>query len=294
MSEVTLRKGSIQDLVDIHDVADAHARAIGEPRFTLAEVTRFWERDGFDPRRDAYVAVDGDGTVVGSAELHADHSALVRVDPSWDARGVHASLLDELERLARGRGLPALSAVVPETDAAACAAYERAGYALSREVWRMWAQHDREPPEPAFPAGITVRTYAPDDDEEVHSLLDEAYLGWDDAYVPVPHATWLSSMTSDPDFDAECWFLAEHDDELAGACLNWRQGWVKDLAVRAEWRRRGLGEALLRHTFRELWLKGVPRLGLKVDSTNATGAPRLYERLGFVTDRRYLIFTKPL
>jgi ribosomal protein S18 acetylase RimI-like enzyme len=33
---------------------------------------------------------------------------------------------------------------------------------------------------------------------------------------------------------------------------------------------------------------------LKVDSTNPTGAVRLYERLGFTTDRRYTTWVKPL
>jgi ribosomal protein S18 acetylase RimI-like enzyme len=35
-------------------------------------------------------------------------------------------------------------------------------------------------------------------------------------------------------------------------------------------------------------------VGLKVDADNPTGAPRLYERVGFVTDRRYGIWAKRL
>jgi hypothetical protein len=38
----------------------------------------------------------------------------------------------------------------------------------------------------------------------------------------------------------------------------------------------------------------VERVGLKVDSTNPTGAPQLYERVGFAIDRRYGIWAKPL
>ena len=111
----------------------------------------------------------------------------------------------------------------------------------------------------------------------------------------MPHDEWLSFMTDHSDFDPGCWFLAEAGGgQLVGACLNWRLGWVKDLAVHPDRRRHGLGEALLRHTFHELWRRGVPRIGLKVDSNNGTGAPRLYERLGFVTDRRYPMLTKRL
>jgi ribosomal protein S18 acetylase RimI-like enzyme len=142
---------------------------------------------------------------------------------------------------------------------------------------------------------VSARRYTADDAEDVHRLLDEAYLGWDDEYVVVPHTEWLAFMTTGSDYDPGCWFLAEtQSGRLAGVCLNWSTGWVKDLAVRPEWRRRGLGEALLRHSFHELFRRGVRRIGLKVDSNNGTGAPRLYERLGFVTDRRYTMFAKRL
>ena len=43
------------------------------------------------------------------------------------------------------------------------------------------------PPLADFPEGVNVRTYTDDDAEDVHRLLDEAYLGWDDEYVDMPH-----------------------------------------------------------------------------------------------------------
>jgi ribosomal protein S18 acetylase RimI-like enzyme len=43
---------------------------------------------------------------------------------------------------------------------------------------------------------------------------------------------------------------------------------------------RGLGEALLRQSFREFWRRGEHRVALRVDAEHPTGAPRLYERLG--------------
>jgi GNAT superfamily N-acetyltransferase len=53
-------------------------------------------------------------------------------------------------------------------------------------------------------------------------------------------------------------------------------GWIGDLAVRAPWRRRGLGQALLLHSFRLFADAGKQRAGLGVD--NATGALARYER----------------
>ena len=52
------------------------------------------------------------------------------------------------------------------------------------------------------------------------------------------------------------------------------------LGVRRPWRRRGLGTALLRHSFRELRARGCERARLMVDGENLTGAVQLYERAG--------------
>ncbi len=40
--------------------------------------------------------------------------------------------------------------------------------------------------------------------------------------------------------------------------------------------------------------RGAQRVGLKVDANNPTGALELYARVGFVTDRRYGIWTRSL
>ena len=86
-------------------------------------------------------------------------------------------------------------------------------------------------------------------------------------------------MTSDAEFDPRLWFLAETDGELAGVALCWTSGFVKDLAVHESWRRRGLGEALLRHVLATFRARGARVTELKVESDNAR-AVRLYERLG--------------
>jgi mycothiol synthase len=294
VTAVRIRQGSRHDLIGVHDVKIAHGRAVDEPFWTLHEERQSWERDGFDPTRDVWVAVEGD-TIVGYAELRPDHDVRLGVLPEREGDGAHEAILAAVEEAARSRGVPALNTIAPDTDRVALDVYPSDGWEQSREVWRMWVEHESEPPPAELPDGVSVRAYSPADGDRTHRLLDDAYLGWDDEYVAVPHAEWLAFMTSGSDYDPSCWFLAETTDgELVGVCLNWSTGWVKDLAVRPEWRRRGLGEALLRHSFHELWRRGVRRIGLKVDSNNGTGAPRLYERLGFVTDRRYTMFVKRL
>ena len=53
-------------------------------------------------------------------------------------------------------------------------------------------------------------------------------------------------------------------------------------------------EALLRHSFAELYARGKRRVGLGVDAQNVTGALRLYERVGMRAVRRYGIWQKEL
>ncbi len=59
-----------------------------------------------------------------------------------------------------------------------------------------------------------------------------------------------------------------------------RKGWIHTLGVRKAYRRRGLGQALLLHTFRALQQRGVPAAYLFVDAANKTGATHLYQRVG--------------
>jgi mycothiol synthase len=154
----------------------------------------------------------------------------------------------------------------------------------------MWRPLGAPVDEPAPPDGITIRTFRLDDAETVHRLLDEAYGAWDPSYVPEAHADWVRRMTNDPEFDSGVWWLAERDRALAGIALHWTSGWLKDVAVRKCERGRGLGAALVTTGLAEFARRGTPRVGLKVDVSNPTGAARLYERLGFVTERREAVW----
>ena len=114
---------------------------------------------------------------------------------------------------------------------------------------------------------------------------------WD--FRRIPFDVWRSFMAADSRFDPELWWLAEDGDELAGVCLNFWHfsgdptfGWIGTLGVRRPWRRRGLGLALLRHSFVDFKRRGATRVGLGVDAENTTGAVRLYERAGMRPVRR--------
>ncbi len=72
------------------------------------------------------------------------------------------------------------------------------------------------------------------------------------------------------------------------------QGWVTVVGVRRQWRKRGLGLALLRHAFAEYHRRGVRKVALSVDAESITGAPRLYGRAGMRVRESYVIYLKEL
>jgi mycothiol synthase len=245
------------------------------------------------PSTGKWVAVDG-GAIAGYASLDEDQDF---VHAARDA-DVGDALIAHVEQQARLRGFPRVSVTAIPDDVPLYSAVQRNGYTLDREVLRMWRMLDADLPEPAWPDGVTVRAYTDADGERVRTMLDEEYGGWDEGYVARSHEGWLTFMTEHEDFDPSMWFLAEREAELIACALHWKEsqgrGWVKDLVVRESERGRGLAKALIHHGFRAYAERGAERVGLKVDSTNPTGAPQLYERLGFVTDQRLGIWQKTL
>lgn len=285
-----IRDATEDDFEPVFDLLTARSRAA----FGIASEQPAFLRQRWDaPATDNWVAV-AHGAVVGYAGLDENQDFVhAAKDPE-----VGDALIAHIEQQARDRGFVYLAVVAASEDVPLYSAVQRNGYTLDREILRMWRTLDGDLPEPEWPEGVTVRAYTNADAERVHALLDEQYAGWDQTYVGRSHAGWLTFMTEHEDFDPAMWFLVERDGELVACALHWKEGqargWVKDLVVRESERGRGLAKALLHHGFRAYAERGVERVGLKVDSTNPTGAPQLYERLGFVTDQRLEIWQKQL
>jgi ribosomal protein S18 acetylase RimI-like enzyme len=244
-----------------------------------------WELPSFALGRDnwlcgntGYAAVSPDGELT-----------LVAAD---DATG--EALLEQAVARARERGLAQLELRPLPGDEVHAHVLDCNDFVLQTDVLAMARAISPREPEPEWPAGIAVRTFERDDAAAIHALLDEAYRGWDRTYVPLAHEDWVRAMTGDIEFDPTTWWLAERKDALAGCALWWKSGWLKDVAVRQRERGHGLATALIRQGFAEFARRGVRRADLKVDAANPTGAPRLYERLGFTTERREQIWALSL
>jgi len=236
------------------------------------------------------VAVE-DGRVNGYVGLWSPEAqrgrvfALVRALPR--ERAVYAPLLDWAEERAReraGDGPGRLQASAEGGDDALQQELDSRGFRLARHFFEMEIDLAAEPPRPDWPAGLAVRTFRPEDARAVYDADLEAFEDhWDP--LDVTFDEWRSYFLGASDFDPELWFLVDDGGELAGFSLCSKragdtEGHLHVLGVRRPWRKRGLGTALLLHSFRELRKRGCETTRLNVDAENLTGAVRLYERAG--------------
>lgn len=294
------------DAVAVAGLMAACVRADGGAEGTSVEhVLDDWREA--DIREEAVLVLGPDGDVVGYADVvnraFVTVSVYGYVHPAHRGRGIGAWLVGWGEDWMRSR-----AALAPEgagvvirhylisTNTGARRLLENFGYEAVRGTYVMEIDLEEGPPEPVWPEGVTVRTFAPGEDERA---LFEAI---EDAFRDVwgrPRGTFerFVGMTEGEGFDPSLWFLATDGGEIAGMVLGKTvagEGWVEVVGVRRPWRRRGLGLALLRRAFREYRRQGVRRVELSVDAGSTTGAPRLYGRAGMRLGTAYVAYQKRL
>ena len=286
-----IRGAEPDDLDGIFDLLSLRDRAVfGTSEILREHVAHALSREN---GTDCWVALAG-RRILGYAALDSRQDLVhAAADPP-----VGDALLAEAEARARERGFGRVAVTVVPEDRPLSSLVERHRFLHDRDILRMWRALRGEVPAVCWPDGVSVRTYEDADGEGVQALLDRSYASWDATYAGVPHEEWLSFMTDHAEFDPGLWFLVERRGELVACALHWKEqqscGWVKDIAVTETERGRGIGKALLHHALHLYAARGAERVGLKVDSSNPTGALRLYAHVGFVTDRRYGIWTRTL
>jgi len=289
-----LRAATLADVPAVTALAVAeNVEEFGAPDFEADDVLHAWRAPGFDLARDAAVAVDAEGGVLGAAwlQIAGDLTGEVLAAPGLRGGGLPAELLGRIEARAAARGARALRLWSSAGAAWRLALLARAGYAVVRSFRRMELVLDGPPPPPAWPAGIVPALFDPGRDlPAAHAAFEEAFAGHF-GFSPMPLEAWRREMAGVARFDPSLWLLARDGAEIAGLAIAYDQddlGWVRVLAVRPAWRGRGLGRALLQACFGRFVARGRARVGLGVDADNAHGAVRLYEAAGMRATRTYL------
>ena len=102
-------------------------------------------------------------------------------------------------------------------------------------------------------------------------------------------------------FDPALWLLAVDGATIVGFSLGRervdagvRAGYIGDVGVRAAWRGRGIGHALLARSLAEFQRRGLATAALDVDAENLSGALALYRKVGMEPRPAFTIWTKPI
>jgi len=305
---LTVRPATIEDLETVFELSYAYDMVqYGEEDLTLEDLRTFWSLPDVNLAEDERLVFDPSGQLV--AALHMDQRFFTKffahllIRPGYDDQRLGLALLEVAETWARERMAKAdpearitLNAWIPSTDREGFALYQQAGFADVRRHWRMRIDLTEEPAAPVWPEGLALRPFVPERDARaVFEMVDVAFR---DHWGSLPHdfEQWKHLTIERADFDPSLWFIACEGEQVAGGalCATGAIGWVDTLGILRPWRRRGLGLALLQHTFREFYRRGQRTIGLGVDSQNLTGAVRLYKRAGMYIARESISLEKEL
>ena len=296
-------------LADVDEVARvinaAGVEMDGKADYPADELRNDMQVPGLDLAHDTRIAIAPNGEVAAYADAFSISDPPVhpftwgRVHPDHRNRGLGTALLgwsvsrarEAADRVPEGVRISAesmaLSTWAPSRDLLTAA-----GFTVFRHNFDMEIGLDVEPPAPVWPEGVTIRPMRhPEEDRAVHAVLDEAFRDHfghvEDEPQESAFARFEHFLIKAPDFDPTLWFVAESEGEMIGLTLLSERapsgddsGWVGNLGVLKSHRRRGLGRALLLHSFHVLRERGKPAARLSVDGSSLTGAVRLYEKAG--------------
>ncbi len=236
-------------------------------------------------------------TVPSRAELLLTYAFVAPGAAESDALSAYLAAAAE-ERALRlsGGGRVTVRNYLPVGDQALAASLAERGYENVRSIYRMETELSAPPAAPAWPDGVSVRDYRGGEDEPA------AYEAFELGSVGMwgrPGNTFEQWSAHVSGLRSEM-RLALAGGEIVGMSIMrvpraaGGSGHVQSLRVVPEWRRRGLGAALLADAFQACYALGKRRVALTVDAASSTGAPDLYLRAGMRVTQRYLVFEKAL
>ncbi len=304
----TLRNAAWSDLEAVADLIRAVCEADGDPDDAVpaSEIKAEWETN-LNLESDVWVVTDPAGKIVGYEEFFSrpNHTSLQGdgyVHPQFKGIGIGTALLRALE----ARSSLEVSQTEPDLrvyirnfmtigDDEGRALHENEGYQPIRFNWSMRIKLETPPPAPKFPAGVEIRPFIEAEHlYPVYEAIEEAFADhW--GHIKPSFDVWKKNRLAPERYFPDLWYVAWDGAEIAGVSICRQRetmGWVWSLGVRRAWRKKGLGMALLLHSFGEFYRRGERIVGLGVDASNPTGATRLYERAGMTIATEYVCYEK--
>ena len=277
---------AVTELINVCELADT-----GEQEFTSDDLRDDWDNPEFQLTKNTILAVAPSMQIVGYTNVSYDRRGMflepnTAVHPEYRHQGIEGYLLQWAEERVR-EYLVEEQPEMPHVIRTVCFLDERrrqleqAGYKRTMRECYMEIDFAEAPPAPEPIAGITIRPFKPEQEaRDVHYVIQTAFMDMHER-IPEEFDSWERWALQNHAFDPSLLYVAMDGGEMVGAilCRDYQQaGFISQLGVLRSWRQRGIGLYLLRQVFGDFYRRGIRKVNLSVDSENATGALRFYER----------------
>jgi mycothiol synthase len=294
-------------------IADCDIADVGEVTWTERQLRAEWSTPSFDVERDVWLVGDGAGRIVACGQRvgnppHTEDLLFLWTVPALPATG---AIVRFLVWSGENRVLELAKSMAPEQASVSLGVYcprtvtgrgqreqlEGMGYRVARGSYLMTIDLAHRDVSSSPPRGVGLRALQAGQERGAHAALEE---GFSDhfRYVPEPYEDWAARTIADPPFDPSLTLLAWEGHDIVGvAQASVREdgvGWIDALAVRRQWRGRGIARALLTGLIAEFGRRGLRRAELYVDAQSPHGALQLYERVGMRVAREHDLLLRVL
>ena len=301
MRQYSVRPPRLSDLEAVHQIiAQQNTLDYGSAMVTLDDLRKKWQKINLED--DACLAYLNNEPAGYAELLEGDSPYIYIADRLNIDLAFQLLMILEGKVVSQKKGTVNLFTRISEKNRTLMQLFASNGYHSNLSFLIMEAALTEPPPPPQWPDGITVRTFIRDQDEQAVYSTDEEAAKDKGYHDPLSYEGWAKRMRlGEAAFDPSLWFLAceGRSAEIPGVALNLyaqqtQTGWVDHLSVRRAWRNRGIGRALLLHTFAEFYRRDIHQVKLSVDSKSLTKAPRLYESVGMRPVQGYFIYRKEI
>lgn len=285
--------GTVTEMLRAAELVDR-----GQADISADDIAGMWRTPGFDLDEHT-CSVWHDGELVAYAEIDQRTRAEAGVHPDWRGRSLGSGLVAWTEAACLAARPPGVEARMGQTladgNTAAVELFSSRGYEPRHTSWLLELPDNIDLAGRTVPPGYALRPFEPDADaEDVHAVIEDAFGEWENR-TPTSYEHWRAITVDRDDFDPTLLTVAESAGMVVGASvgfLDGADGFVDQLAVRNDHRRRGLAAALLADSFGQMRDRGASVVGLSTDSR--TGALDLYLRIGMVVTLSFTHYSKLL
>jgi mycothiol synthase len=317
----TSRPATLEDVkaaVDLFNDSDREFLSPGSAGYHEVHQTRGeWTEPGFDLAADTALVFDGRERLAAYQEAfttppHVRAIVWGRVHPDFRGSGLGWALLTWGEKRAREQinRAPDGAAVdaqlwIDTANTGAATLIESLGFHRTRYFREMEIELLEPPTAQEWLDGLELRPFVRGQHHRtVHDAIRATFRdhwGFADADPDESFERAAHHVDANPNYDPKYFHVLWDGDQVAAVSLCYPnaendpgKGLVEVLGVRQAWRQRGLGLAILLHSFRVFWENDIPVVTLGVDADSLTGATRLYEKAGMHVEHTMATYEKRL